>query len=62
MNFFYTKEFEIAYVLTSSNVKISTYKYCKTKKTLSFKYNCLYAHRFVFSQCISPPKKEFFIY
>ena len=53
MNFFYTKEFEIGHVLIFSSVKISTYRYYKTNKTLSFIYHCLRAHR------ISPPQKEF---
>ena len=60
--FFFKKEFEIGYVLIISSVKILTYKYCKTNKTLSFLSHWLYAHRFVFSQCISPPQKEFFNY
>ena len=54
MNFFYAKEFEIGYVLIFSSVKISTYKYHKTNKTLTFIYHYLHAHR------ISPPLKEFF--
>ena len=45
-----------------SSVKISTYKYCKTNKTLSFIYQRLYAHRFGFWVCISTPQKEFFNY
>ena len=36
------------------SVKISTYKYYKTYKTLSFMYHRLHEHR------ISPPQKEFF--
>ena len=50
------KEFEIDYVLIFSSVKISTYKYYKTNKTLSFIYHCLHAHR------ISLPQKQFFNY
>ena len=49
INFFYAKEFEIGYVLLFSSVKISTYKYHKINKTLSFISHCLHAH------CISPP-------
>ena len=56
MNFFYPKEFEIGYVLIFSSVKVSTYKYYKTNKTLYFIYHCLHPHR------ISPPQKEFFNY
>ena len=37
--FFYIIEFEIGYVLMFSSVKISTYKYYKTNKTLSFIYH-----------------------
>ena len=55
INFFYAKEFEIGYVLIFSSVKISTYKYYKTNKTLCFIYHCLRAHR------ISPPQKKFLI-
>ena len=55
MIFFYAKEFEIVYVLIFSSVKISTYRYYKTNKTLSFIYHCLHAH------CISPLQKEFLI-
>ena len=55
MNFFYIKESEIGYVLIFSSAKISTYRYYKTNKTLSFIYHCLQAHR------ISPPQKEFLI-
>ena len=51
MSFFYIKEFEIGYVLMFSSVKISTYKYYKTNKTVSFIYYRLHAHR------ISPPQK-----
>ena len=54
--FFYIKEFKIGYGLIFSSVKISTYRYYKTNKTLSFTYHCLHAHR------ISPPQKEFFNY
>ena len=54
--FFYAKEFKTGYVLIFSSVKISTYRYYKTNKTLSFIYHCLHAHR------ISPPQKEFFKY
>ena len=46
---------EIGHVLIFSSVKISTYRYYKTNKTLSFVYHCLHAHR------ISPPQKEFLI-
>ena len=53
--FFYIKKFEIGYVLVFSSVKISTYRYYKTNKTLSFVYHYLHAH------CISPPQKEFSI-
>ena len=53
--FFPQKEFEIGYVLIFKSVKISTYRYYKTNKTLSFIYHCLYAHR------ISPRKKSFLI-
>ena len=56
MNFFYEKEFEIGYGLIFSSVKISTYKYYKTNKTLFFIYHCLHAHR------ISTPQKECFDY
>ena len=56
MNIFYTKEFEIGYVLIFSSVKISTYRYYKTNKTLSFIYHCLHAH------LISPPQKKLFNY
>ena len=55
MNFFYAKELKIGHVLIFSSVKISTYRYYKTNKTLSFIYHCLRAHR------ISPPQKEFLI-
>ena len=44
-----------------SSIKIPTYKYYKTNQTLSFIYYRLYASRFVFSQCILPPQKEFLI-
>ena len=53
--FFYIKEFETGYVLILSRVKVSTYRYYKTNKILSFIYHCLHAHR------ISPPQKEFLI-
>ena len=55
MNFFCIKEFEIGYVLMFSSVKISTYRYHNTNKTLSFIYHRLHAHR------ISPPQNEFLI-
>ena len=45
MNFFCAKEFEIGYVLMFSSVKISTYRYYKTNKTLFFIYHYLHAHR-----------------
>ena len=45
-----------------SSVKISTYTYYNTNKTLSFIYHLLYADRFVFLQSISPPQKELFNY
>ena len=54
--FFYAKEFKIGYVLIFSSVKISTYRYYKTNKTLCFIYHCLHAHR------ILPPQKELFNY
>ena len=45
MIFFYIKEFEIGYVLIFSSVKISTYTYYKTNKTLSFTvYITVYMH------------------
>ena len=53
MNFFYVKEFKIGYGLIFSSVKILTYRYYKTNKTLFFINHCLHAHR------ISPPQKEF---
>ena len=59
MNFFYIKEFEVGYVFTLSSVKILTYKYCKSNKTLSFIYHRLYAHRFVFCNVLYRHKKSF---
>ena len=62
MNFFYIKEFEIGYVLTLSSVKILTYKYCKTNKTLSFIDHQLYAHSFCFLQYIFYSHKKSFLF
>ena len=62
MNFlFYIKEFEIGYVLIFSSVKISTYKYYKTNKTLSFIIHRLYSHRFVFCYVFHRHKKKFLV-
>ena len=59
--FFYTKEVEIGYVLIFSSVKISTYKYCKTNKTLSFVYNRLYAHCVLFFRNVFDRHKKSFL-
>ena len=56
MNFFYLKKYEIGYVLIFSSVKISTYRYYETNKTVSFLYHRIHVHR------ILPPQKEFFNY
>ena len=61
MDLFHKKVFEIGYSLMFSSVKISTYKYCKTKKILSFRYHRFHAHRFVFlSMYFTVTKRVFF--